>query len=280
MVYQKAPLTKAGFAEAPGTFAEFHKAALAVNAPPDRYAFGLMGKQGAGYSSLASWLYSTGGRMVDFKTGEIFINDDKAVTALQFMADLVVRDKVAPPEVTTWEFDEIIAGGQRDRYVMAQTFAPYMTLINDPALSKTGGNWFADTVPGYTDKSQSRTWIDGHFLAVSKYAKNPDWSIEFIRMACNKQWQLRSMERGNAPPRGSVLNDPTMAEKLGWPPTAARAIESGVPTPAHPAWTTLELTLRTGISETLQGQKTAKQALDAVAADWRRTLRRAGIGTG
>jgi ABC-type glycerol-3-phosphate transport system substrate-binding protein len=61
---------------------------------------------------------------------------------------------------------------------------------------------------------------------------------------------------------------------------AARSITTGVPTPAHPAWTTLELTLRTGISETLQGQKTAKQALDAVAADWRRTLRRAGIGTG
>src|SRR5499433_3686626 len=46
LVYQKALLAKAGFAEAPGTFAEFHKTALAVNAPPDRYAVGLMGKQG------------------------------------------------------------------------------------------------------------------------------------------------------------------------------------------------------------------------------------------
>jgi multiple sugar transport system substrate-binding protein len=32
---------------------------------------------------------------------------------------------VTPPEVTTWEFDEIIAGSQRDRYVMAQAFASY-----------------------------------------------------------------------------------------------------------------------------------------------------------
>ncbi|MBV8091108.1 MAG: hypothetical protein JO139_16365 [Alphaproteobacteria bacterium] len=59
-----------------------------------------------------------------------------------------------------------------------------------------------------------------------------------------------------------------------------RAIETGVPPPAHPVWTTLELTLRTGISEALQGQKTAKQALDGVAADWQRTLRRASIGQG
>ena len=77
-----------------------------------------------------------------------------------------------------------------------------------------------------------------------------------------------------------MLNDPAMAEKLGWPPTAARAIETGVPTPAHPTWSTLELALRAGVSETLQGQKTAKQALDAVAADWQRTLRRAGVGRG
>jgi multiple sugar transport system substrate-binding protein len=279
LVYQKEVLARAGFAQAPGTFAEFEKTALAVNTPPDRYAFGVMGKQGSGLDySLASWLYSSGGRLVDFKTGEIFINDATAVNALQFMADLVVKQKVAPPEVTTWEYDEIIAGGQRDRYVMAQTFAPYMALMNDPANSKTAGRWAADIVPGHTDKSQSRTWIDGHFLAVPKYTKNADWSIEFIRMACSKQWQLRSMERGNAAPRGSALRDPALAAKLGWTPVAADAIETGIPTPAHPAWTTLALALRTGISETLLGQKSAKLALDAVAADWQRSLRRAGIG--
>jgi multiple sugar transport system substrate-binding protein len=281
LVYQRALLAKAGFAQPPETFAAFQKAALAVNAPPGRYAFGLMGEQGGAlYYSLASWLYSAGGRLVDFKTGDIFINDDKAVTALQFLTDLVVKYKVAPPEFSTWEYDEIISGGQRDRYAMAQTFAPYMTLMNDPALSKTAGNWFANVVPGYTDKSQSRTWIDGHFLAVPKYAKHADWSIEFIRMACSKQWQLRSIERGNSPPRGSVLRNPAAAAKLGWPPTAAIAIDTGVPTPAHPVWGTLQLALTTGASEALLGQRTAKQALDAVADDWRRTLRRAGIGKG
>ncbi|MFC7538878.1 extracellular solute-binding protein [Siccirubricoccus deserti] len=81
--YQKALLAQAGFAHAPATFAEFERAALAVNTPPDRYAVGIMGKQGSGtYTSLASWLYSAGGRLVDFKTGEVFINEPKAVEAL------------------------------------------------------------------------------------------------------------------------------------------------------------------------------------------------------
>jgi ABC-type glycerol-3-phosphate transport system substrate-binding protein len=39
----------------------------------------------------------------------------------------------------------------------------------------------------------------------------------------------------------------------------------------------MELQLRSGISGVLLGQKTAKAALDAVAADWQRTLRRAGV---
>jgi ABC-type glycerol-3-phosphate transport system substrate-binding protein len=278
LCYQKHLLAQAGITQPPGTFAEFEKTALAVNAPPDRYAFGIMGRQGAGlYSGFASWLYSAGGRLVDFKSGDIFINDEKAVTALQFYVDLGLKHKLIPPEASTWEFDEIIAGGQKDRYAMTQTFAPYGTLINDPKISQTGGRWAFATVPGHTAKSQSRTWIDGHFLSVPKYTKNADWALEFIRMACGKEWQLRAAERGNAPPRGSVLRDPAMVAKLGWPPVAAEAIETGFPTPAHPAFDALELSLRTGLSEALLGQKKPKDALDEVARDWQRSLRRAGV---
>src|SRR5262249_49530837 len=86
--YQKPLFEQAGITQPPGTFADFEKAALAVNAPPDRYAFGLMGRQGpGGYSSFASWLFSAGGKLADFKTGEVFINDAQAVTALQFYVD-------------------------------------------------------------------------------------------------------------------------------------------------------------------------------------------------
>jgi multiple sugar transport system substrate-binding protein len=99
-------------------------------------------------------------------------------------------------------------------------------------------------------------------------------------MVCSKDWMRRSMIRGNAPPRGSVLRDPAMVELIGWPPTAATAIETGIPTPAQPVWATLNLSLRTGLSQAILGQKTPKQALDDVATDWHRGLRRAGYGKG
>jgi multiple sugar transport system substrate-binding protein len=169
-------------------------------------------------------------------------------------------------------------GGQRDRYSMVQMFAPYGTLINDPKISQTGGKWAWTTVQGPHSKAEGRTWIDGHTIGVPKYTKNKEWALEFVQMVCSRQWQKRAMERGNAPPLRSVLEDPEMVEKIGWPPVAAQAIETGVPTPAYPVWDTLEIQMRSALSQTLHGQKTAKQALDDLATDWQRSLRRAGIG--
>ena len=43
-------------------------------------------------------------------------------------------------------------------------------------------------------------------------------------------------------------------------------------------WDALEISLRTAMSEALLGQKPPKQALDELARDWQRNLRRAGVG--
>ena len=95
------------------------KAAIALNHPPERYGFGISGRQGpAILGSFSPWLYSAGGDMVDFKTGEILINSPQAVYALEFWTEFVTKYKVVPPEAMTWDFEEIVAGGQNDRYAM------------------------------------------------------------------------------------------------------------------------------------------------------------------
>jgi len=278
VMYQKALLEQAGIAQAPGTFAEFRKAALAVNSPPTRYGFGLMGKQGpAAFTNVVSWMFSSGGRLFDVKTGEVFLDDGKAALGLQFYADLFQKDKVVPPEAMTWEFDDIISGAQKDRYAMAATFSSYGTIFNDPKVSQTAGKWAFSTVPGSTSKEQSRSLVDGQFMAISKYSKNQDWATEFVRMACSKEAMFRSMEGGNSPPRASSLRNPEMVAKYGWPNAAAAAIETGIPISQYAVWDGLEIALRTGVSEALLGQTTAKVALEGVATEWRRSLRRAGI---
>jgi len=90
----------------------------------------------------------------------------------------------------------------------------------------------------------------------------------------------RSLERGNAPPRTSVLNDPAVLDRFAWAPVMAETLKTAVLEPREPFWPSMELQLRSGISAVLLGEKTAKVALDGVAADWQRTLRRAGVKQG
>jgi hypothetical protein len=121
--------------------------------------------------------------------------------------------------------------------------------------------------------------LGGWSLAVAAAGKYQDWPFEFIQTACSKEWTQRSMLRGNAPPRVSVLNDPALVQKFGWAPVAAAALPTALLDPREAIWATLELQPRSGLPQVLLGgQKNAKDALDGVASDWQHSLRRAGLG--
>jgi ABC-type glycerol-3-phosphate transport system substrate-binding protein len=276
--YQTALLTEAGFNEAPGNWDQFLAAAQATTKPPARYGLGIWGRQGpAMVGGFTPFLRGNGGDYFDPATYQIRINDAKAVEALQFYGDLMTRYKVVVPDAITWEFDEIVAGGQRDRYAMTITLAPYGTLINDAKLSQTAGRWAWALAPGRHSVAESRVSLGGWTFGVPAAGKNTEWAFEFIQMACSKQWMRRSLERGNAPPRTSVLTGDGVAERFGWAPVMAETLKTAVLEPREAFWPAMELQLRSGISSVLLGEKTAKVALDAVAADWQRTLRRAGV---
>lgn len=278
--YQRSVLEAAGVASPPENWEELLQTAIAATTVgmPNRYGYGLLGRQGpAIVGSFSPFLYSNGGELFDPESGHIAINDTKAVEALEYLGDLMTRYQVVPPEATTWEYDEIIANGQRDRFAMTVTLAPYGSLMNDPNLSSTGGLWSATTVPGRHSKEQGRSWLNGWMFGVPTSSRNKDWSFEFIQMATTKSWMRRSMERGNAPTRASAFRDPVMVERFAWAQAAETALSTARPDPNHPIWPTLEAVLRSSISAVLTGQRGAKAALDDVAADWERSLRRAGM---
>ncbi len=276
--YQKQLLTDAGFATPPGDWDSFLAAAKATTKPPGRYGLGIWGRQGPAMTGgFTPFLYGNGGRYFDPATMQIEISHPKAVEALQYYGDLMTKYKVVVPDAVTWEFDEIVAGGQTDRYAMTITLAPYGTLINDPKLSKTGGRWAWAVAPGRHSATDSRVSLGGWTFGVPAAGKNTEWAFEFIQMATSKAWMRRSLERGNAPPRTSVLTDPSVLDRFGWAPVMAQALKTAQLEPREPFWPALELQLRSGISAVLQGQSTAQAALDSVAADWQRTMRRAGV---
>ena len=278
--YQKQLLSEVGFNKPPENWEEFRAALIATTkaGAPNRYGLGIWGRQGpAIVGGFSPFLRGNGGRYFDPKTYEIDINNARAVEALQYYGDLMTKDKVIVPDAITWEFDEIVAGGQNDRYAMTITLAPYGTLINDPKLSKTAGKWAWAVAPGAHSRADSRVSVGGWTFGVPTASKNKDWAFEFIQYACSKEWMRRSVMRGNAPPRVSVLKHPDVMRDYGWAPVLAEAMQTATLEPRDAIWPTMELSLRAAISSVLSGQNTAKPALDAVASDWQRALRRAGL---
>jgi ABC-type glycerol-3-phosphate transport system substrate-binding protein len=278
--FQKPVLEAVGIGAGPATWDDLLKAAVATTkaGAPDRYGLGLMARQGpAIVGSFTPFLYSNGGSMIDSETLEIHVNDAKGVEALEFLGDLMTKYKAISPAALTWEFDEIVANGQNDRFAMAVTLGPYGSLYNDPKLSKTGGRWGATTMPGAHSKDEGRVNVGGWTFGLPTSGKNKELAFEFIQMATSQRWQHRSMERGNCSPRASVLLDPAIVAQFPWSPAAAGALKNGLLDPSHPIWPTLEVQLRSAVSAVLLGQKSAKAALDDTAADWQRSIRRAGL---
>ena len=152
-------LADVGFDKAPENWTEFQAALIATTkaGAPNRYGLGIWGRQGpAMVGGFSPFLRGNGGAYFDPKTWEILINNAQAVEALQYYGDLMTKYKVVVPDAITWEFDEIVAGGQNDRYAMTITLAPYGTLINDPKLSKTAGKWAWTVAPGAHSARKAR----------------------------------------------------------------------------------------------------------------------------
>jgi multiple sugar transport system substrate-binding protein len=59
-----------------------------------------------------------------------------------------------------------------------------------------------------TDQEHVFVWS----FAVPSASKNKQWAFEFIQPITSKEWVRRSMEKGNASARLSVLTDPEIVE--------------------------------------------------------------------
>jgi multiple sugar transport system substrate-binding protein len=271
--YQKELLEAAGFSSAPSTFAEFQSAADALTrtGAPFRYGVGTCARQGPAISNhFCPFLLSSGGSFYDLKTRKIMIDTEESIGALEYYGNLMTKRRVMAPEAVTWEWDEIIANGQNDRYAMAVTLNASGTALNKSTASKTAGRWGWAVVPGAQRAEESKSPFFVWSFAVPSASKNKGWAFEFVQHITSKQWARRSMEKGNASARVSVLTDPDIVEAYGWTAAAAEQMKTAHANPNDAHWGSLELDLRAAISSTLQGQTTARVALLTVADGWRR----------
>ncbi len=267
MLHYRTDLFKeAGLSQPPQTLSQLLEYAQKLT-KGDVSGFSILGKQGFGNAyEYNSFLFSSGGGWWDRKTYEVIFNNPVGVRTMTFFADLRNKFKVVPSDVTTWAWDEWIAGGQNGRYAMAIMHTPYAAPLNDPAKSKTAGKWGWADAPGWDSLGQGTPPVGGWLFGIPVASGAKDLAREFILYTTGKEAQLMSVAKANAPTRRSVFEDSKVKTKWPWGAVALRSLARGTPMYNEPEELEAEAALMVVVSEALLGVKAPKQACDEGAA--------------
>ena len=122
----------------PQTWDEFLAAAKALT-KDGVYGTAWLGVQGdASTWAWATYLFSEGGTFFDENDKPVF-NSEAGVKALQMIVDMIHKDQVMPPSVSSWDYDQINAAFPQGRVAMVINWPYMLSLANDPAQSAVAG---------------------------------------------------------------------------------------------------------------------------------------------
>jgi len=275
LYYRKDIFEKVGLAESPRTLEELRdyaqKCTLDLNGDGnvDIYGYAYMAKQGmANAYTLTEMIHLAGGELWD-DNYVIKINTEPGIYALTLWQDMYIKYKCVPPECVSWEWDEIISGGQQGRWAMCVLHTPYATLIDNPATSKTAGLWGYAHFPVRGNVRGGKPTLGEWIFGISKDSPHKEAAYKFIEFVTSKGAQIVSAFNKNGPVRMSSYTDPGVAIMWPWAPVVVQVLEDGKPMP--PDFLAVELRMA-GIASkltvgTLSPREAAKEIENAAMVE-------------
>ncbi|HEY3345280.1 MAG TPA: sugar ABC transporter substrate-binding protein [Anaerolineaceae bacterium] len=205
----------------PQTWDEYLAAAKALNNPPQTYGAVIGAKPDEALWDFMFYLYSFGGDILD-KNNKVILNNDAGVAALTFYSNLLRTEKVVPPDVNTYGYNEILTALQEGKAAMGiEWMAATQTLTDctqSPKVCKDGQPLLGYTfVPGY--KQADGTVVHGTGgsswgWVIPSGSKNGKAAYKFIEWLTGpeggKMWALN----GGIPSNQLALTDPEVAQKI------------------------------------------------------------------
>jgi trehalose/maltose transport system substrate-binding protein len=187
--------------------------------------------QGNAYEGLTcdslEWIASSGGgHFID--GGKATINNPKAAAILDLFRSQI--GQTTPRGVTTYQEGETHTAFIDGNAAFMRNW-PYAYSLAEAKGSKVAGKFAVAPLP-HGPGGGSVATVGGWQLAVSKYSKNPDASIEFVRYMTSKPVEkFDTITNSNVPTIPSLANDPQVRKAAPYlnPATA------GVPRATRPS---------------------------------------------
>ncbi len=282
LFYRKDLLEAKGIA-IPQTWDEYLAAAKALNNPPEIYGAVIGAKADEALWDFMHYLYSFGGDILD-KDFKPIINNEKGVAALTFYTDLLRKEKLVPPDVNTYGYNEILTTLQEGKAAMGvEWMAATLTLTDceqSPKVCKDGQPLLGYTfIPG--SKQADGTIIKGTGASawgwvIPAGAKNGLAGYKFIEWLTGpeggKMWALN----GGIPSNKLALTDPEVAQKIPQFKMLAEVMPIRHLVPPTTVTGDMVLAINEAVSAAVTGTKEPKAALDDAAAKMTKLLTDAG----
>jgi len=252
LFYNKDILEKANL-QPPRTAEEFVNVCLAINNPPELYAFGMPITNFEGQAYISYFLWNAGGRWVD-ENGKCVVNNEAGLRALNFAKDLVNKYKIVYPGWSTVNRDET------QKLMIAGKIAMMMTANFFPTIAKSENpNLRLGVVPIPKDRAQYNLGVVDS-LMIFKRSQHKQEAFNFIKFYYKKEWHERFIKaEGMLPVTKEVSSDmerdPEFAPYIKMLPSARFY-------PAIPQWEPMVLEVIKAWQEAILGQKSPKEALD------------------
>lgn len=252
------------------TWEDFLSYAKAMTHPEaGEYGFCIMGSAedpGTDYQ-FYPFLFQAGGKMINDKGMSAF-NSPEGAEALQFMVDMINKEKVTPPGTTSATANACIDLLAADKVGMWTNANLWVGIIRG-----TYPNAKITVVPMPSHKTTGAL-IGGTGFSISPKSKNPDAAWEFIKFMVSEE-SMRAWTSAVyfTPPNVTILQDP---EFLKDPEQAATAYamlnQKMYPLAHYPDSSNLESALRSYIQAAYLLQSSPAEALKGAAAEWDLTL--------
>jgi trehalose/maltose transport system substrate-binding protein len=215
LYYRTDLLKKYGYSKPPTTWTQLFSMAKKIQdgeqaSNPSFYGFVFQGNSYEGLTCDAlEWLASSGaGSFVD--KGKVTINNPKAAAVLNSFAAQI--GKITPRGVTTYQEGEAHTAFVSGNAAFMRNWPYAYSIGADPKTSKIVGKFDVTTLP-HGPGGHAVGTVGGWQLAVSKYSKHVDASIEFVRyMTSPAVEKFDAITNTNVPTIPAVAKDPAVVK--------------------------------------------------------------------
>ncbi len=245
---------------------------------PTEYGTAIQGKRGSLTTpkEFSAVMWSFGGGFIS-DTGEVLINNEGTVKALDVWIKLYRELKAVPPDITSFEYSQILEVFQSGKTAMVfQWDAADGTFSNGEKSPLIVDKWAVTEAPGVANADgsiKSIPYVQFWNFAINEFSENKEEAFAWLSYLNNSDNFISALFPGMATAQPAVAaSNEYKAGKM----TAEMlevALETGRAYPNSIYTAQMQTILDFAISQALAGELTAQEALDGAAAEFEKLLK-------